>query len=434
MNNVKDFGAAGDGVTRDTTAIQKAIDAGGMVFFPPGVYLSGTLYLKSNGGLELAPGAILKASPDRTDYNADDFCPQNRVFAMEKVSGAHFITAVEQHNIVIRGSGRIDGHREAFMNEPHPQYDHVFQWPEWRPGQMIFLCECENVTLTDVELYNTPYWTCFLHGCEHVNIRGLRIYNDQRTHNGDGIDIDCCRFVTVSDCIIDSGDDCITLRGYSAPLKNPKPCEYVTITNCLLHTRCNAFRIGVGNGLVRFCTISNIIIHHSRTAICFVSQYSERSEGVGIEDISMSNLLIEAERAIVVKTHNLGPQDQPLGKPIRRISFNHLRGTVTRGSYITGNRGNPVCDVTFADVELVCAGEGDHLNAGEDRKKYIPVEYEPSAFYLENTERVRFDRVGIQWQNDSPNWKYGVSAVYSPDTETTCCRFGKPNSIHGKVS
>ena len=56
MNNVKDYGAVGDGKTKDTPAIQKAIDAGGIVFFPPGVYLSGTLYLKSNGGLDLAPG------------------------------------------------------------------------------------------------------------------------------------------------------------------------------------------------------------------------------------------------------------------------------------------------------------------------------------------------------------------------------------------
>ena len=113
MNNVRDFGAKGDGTTLDTEAIQKAIDAGGMVYFPPGIYLSGTLYLKSDGGLDLSPGAHLLASPDRKDYNADDFCEQNRVFASEQVSGAHFIVAVEQHNITIRGGGRIDGNRRA---------------------------------------------------------------------------------------------------------------------------------------------------------------------------------------------------------------------------------------------------------------------------------------------------------------------------------
>ena len=78
MNNVLDFGARGDGIAKDTAPVQAALDAGGIVFFPPGTYLCGTLYLRSNGGLELSPGAVLLACPDREDYNADDFCPQNR--------------------------------------------------------------------------------------------------------------------------------------------------------------------------------------------------------------------------------------------------------------------------------------------------------------------------------------------------------------------
>ena len=64
MTNVRDFGAVGDGISKDTAAIQQAIDAGGIVYFPPGTYLAGTLYLRSHGGLDLAPGAVLKASPD----------------------------------------------------------------------------------------------------------------------------------------------------------------------------------------------------------------------------------------------------------------------------------------------------------------------------------------------------------------------------------
>ena len=93
MRNVKDYGAKGDGITKDTAAIQRAIDDGGVVYFPPGTYISGTLYLKSGGGLHLEHGATLKASADRADYNADDFCVQNAVFTRENVSGAHFIVA-----------------------------------------------------------------------------------------------------------------------------------------------------------------------------------------------------------------------------------------------------------------------------------------------------------------------------------------------------
>ena len=84
--NVKEFGATGDGTTLDTVAIQTAIDAGGLVYFPPGVYLSGTLYLRSNGGLELSPGAILRGSPNLADYNPADFVPQNSASKAEVTS------------------------------------------------------------------------------------------------------------------------------------------------------------------------------------------------------------------------------------------------------------------------------------------------------------------------------------------------------------
>ena len=80
MHNIIDFGAVGDGVTVNTQAIQRAIDAGGTVLIPEGVFVTGTLYLKSHGGLHLAPGAVLRASTDRADYNAADYCPQNAIF------------------------------------------------------------------------------------------------------------------------------------------------------------------------------------------------------------------------------------------------------------------------------------------------------------------------------------------------------------------
>lgn len=407
MRNVKDFGAKGDGVTKDTRAIQDAIDAGGIVHFPPGVYLTGTIFLKSNGGLDLEEGAVILGSPDQEDYNADDVIPQNRAFTSEHVSGAHLIIAAEQHNIVLRG-GRIDGNRQAFMNEPHPTYSHVFAFPEWRPAQMVFFCECENVTITDMEMVNPPYWTLFLHGCEFVTIRGLRNTNDFRTHNGDGMDLDCCRFVTVSDCIIHSADDCITLRANEEPLKKKRPCEYVTISNCVLSTRCNAFRIGVGGGVVRRCTISNIVIHDTRTAVCFVSQYSVKSPGVTIEDIQMDNIRMDCKRPFVIATTPRGLRPEQ-AKVIRRIAFNNVRGTARAAGIIQGSYPGYVQDISFRDMRLDFERDEEIAPRPEDTSYGEFCQGNPpAAFFVENAQAILFRETGFTFKPDDEARTYAV--------------------------
>ena len=98
-SSVIEFGALADGVSKDTSAIQSAIEqvaktGGGTVFFPAGCYLCGTIYLDNNVHLELAPGAVLRGSPDREDYNADDFSHQNCAEPSENASGAHLIVAI----------------------------------------------------------------------------------------------------------------------------------------------------------------------------------------------------------------------------------------------------------------------------------------------------------------------------------------------------
>ena len=415
MNNVRDFGAVGDGRTLDTRAIQAALDAGGIVHFPAGTYLSGTVYLRSNGGLDLAPGAVILATPDKTQYNADDFIPENRVFATEAVSGAHLIVADKVENIVIRGGGRIDGNCASVMTEPNPEYPWVFLRPEWRMGQMLFFVNCKNVIIQDVELLNSQYWTCFLHGCEWVKIRGVRIENDSRTPNGDGIDIDCCCYVTVSDCIISSADDSITLRGNEAALGGSRPCEYVTISNCILSTRCNAFRIGVGNGLVRRCTISNIIVRDTRTAICLVSQYSKTSEGVQIEDIQFSNLRLDCARPFYIATTPRGVQEET-AKNIERISFNHVRGTARRGSVISGSRRGYVKDISFNDVRFDYQASENILPEPPPETWYSEFGKggnPPAAFFLCNAEDVQFKDAKVRFTVQDPAWKSTIMAVNS---------------------
>ena len=359
MRNIRDYGAVGDGICLDTKAIQAAIDAGGMIYLPSGTYRTGTLYLKSNGGLHLAPGAVLVASHDRQDYNADDYCPQNRVFREEKVTGAHLMTAVGQENITIEGHGTIDGQGSFWMNESHmcpgwPKPENRDYLPnENRPGQMIFLCECSNVHITDVKLVNGPYWHLFLHGCEDVFVRGLTIRGARPQWTNDGIDIDCCSHVTVSDCIIDVGDDAITLRANEEPLlHHPGICENVVISNCILHShRDYGVRIGVGSGLIRNCLLSNLDIEApTLSGIGIMGMWSSEARyATRIEQISGSGIHIRAHQAFEIF---IAPDDAQLPNRtyIRNICFSHVMLTQEAASVLRGRPDLPVQKISFSDV------------------------------------------------------------------------------------
>ena len=187
MVNVKNFGAAGDGVTDDTAAIQAALDTGEVVCFPAGIYNANTIYLRSNGGVHLEEGSVLRAIADKNKCNPDDFPPPNRVFAREHVSGAHFIIGYECENLSFSGKGTIDGNFKAVFDTDnvvglegsHPHYE----FPEWRMAQMIFFCCCRNIEMKDIRLENAQYWNCFFHGCENIHVDNVTIRGDYLVMN-----------------------------------------------------------------------------------------------------------------------------------------------------------------------------------------------------------------------------------------------------------
>ena len=141
--DVMAFGAKGDGVAKDTAALQKAIDSaaeagGGRIVVPAGKYLTGSIYLKDNVELHLEKGAVLFGSPDKADYNAAEICPQNWTSKAESNSGAHLVLAVERRNVAITGQGKIDGNCTAFLLNPDGR--------PWPGGRGCFICPrmCPN--------------------------------------------------------------------------------------------------------------------------------------------------------------------------------------------------------------------------------------------------------------------------------------------------
>lgn len=450
--NVYDYGAKGDGHTKDTQALQKAIDAchsagGGMVYAPAGRYLSGTIYLKSHVELHLSTGATIVGSPNREDYNADDVFPENEVFTRERVSGAHLIIAYLQENVSITGSGTIDGNSAQILG---PLVENTvasyryksgnFEIKDWRPGQMIFMCRSNRIAVRDVTLLNSPYWNLFLLGCDDIQIRGLTIDNPAATPNGDGIDIDCCRNVTVSDCIIRSGDDCITVRANRRPLgDHAQPSENITVTNCTLSSPTCAFRIGVGDGEIRRCTISNIVIAEARTAVNINSRYSTRQlHGVSIEQVHFSDIIANVVMPIVV---NAGPGAVPPAK-ISDISFSRFRVIASAGSQIAGTADVPLHNIRLTDFDWLICGGTDNLEFVEQIPEELSVfGYRgtdglpalPSALYGVYLHDVVFDNIRVRWEQPGAVWREGIFIEHSSGVQFKGTSLRQPQEENGSA-
>ena len=354
--DVRAYGAKGDGATKDTAAIQAAVDAcsvagGGTVEVPPGLYLSGTIYLKSNVDFHVGPGATIKGSKDKADYNAPDAFPQNSVSNAEHAFGAHLFVCLEQTNVTLRGPGTIDGNGASFVLRPDgkhlPPKD-----IRWRPSQMIHFVECRDVRVQDLHLLNPTYWTLFLHGCTHVFVRGLEIdsgrtwdsFKDVYIYQGDGIDVDCCQHVSISDCHLRTADDGITLRANGVKLKRPQDTRYVTIDNCTVSSGSCAFRIGVGNLKISDVTVSNIVIWDTRAALDFCTSWG--TNGVSYANLLFDNIAVSDCRWFLRASYH-GIK----GTDMRGIRFSNIRAKAEENSLIWGQPGHPIRDIRFTNVD-----------------------------------------------------------------------------------
>ena len=357
--NVRDFGAKGDGVAKDTAAVQQAVDAanaagGGEVLLPKGTYLCGSVFLKSGVDFHLAEGATLKGSPDPADYNAVDVAPQNsgRLGAGDNTSGGHLLLCIEQKNVTLRGPGKIDGSAGAFLRKPDGSHPKTKLEIPWRPSQMVWFVESQNIAIRDIELADAPYWSCFVYGCEDVTVERAYIHTirNPHTYNGDGLDIDSSRRVRVTDCDISTADDSLTLRADGARLKAAKDglpdCADVVVSNCTFSSDCNAIRLGVGNGRIRDCSFSGIRIVNTRYAVNAVGAWSRPEHGVDISNVTFEDVKLDAKGFCKFyykhATHSV----------FDGITFRHVRGRVREPSIFDDKPDRPFRNLRFEDVRL----------------------------------------------------------------------------------
>ena len=368
--DVTEYGARGDGKTLDTLAIQKAVDAcaargGGTVLLPAGPFLSGTIVLADNITLHLAAGATLLASPRIEDFRP--FPPEDvPLIAIDgstqnKGNGPyHLIHAAGRQNIAIEGAGTIRGNGRTYW-DPDPVKVYVSKRP--RPTPLIELVGSRKVRIENVSIEDAAGWTIHPLESEDVMIRGVRIANDDRGPNTDGINIDSSRNVIVSDTHIEAGDDCIVLKTTGRRGARPAPpTENVTITNTVCSSDDQGFKIGTESlGDFRNITFTNATIFHSPrlyrppTAAISLSMV----DGATFENVIVSNVLIrDAHTPLFLRLGNRGRgQKTPTPGVVRNVMFSNIIATGgTLASSITGLAGHPARDITLSDIDITMTG------------------------------------------------------------------------------
>ena len=311
--NVMDYGAVADTTVLSTKAFQAAVDdcaqrGGGTVIVPAGDYKCGSIFLKDNINLYLSAGATIYASRNPRDFRIGDG-PDETV----GIDGAELlIGAIDARNVSISGYGTLNCRavRETYRRSPQPEvrdsvtgrevanahkygadYRTKFRRVPPCPGAINFT-NCTDVHINGIRVVESSVWSVHLLWCDRVYLNGVYITSDPHCGvNADGLDIDGCSNVMVSDCRIETGDDAICIKTTSQN-GSSRPCRYVTVTNCVLTSSSAAFKIGTEtHSDVENITFSNSVIHNSNRGLNMIIR-----DGGTVRNVVMSNLVINTNR------------------------------------------------------------------------------------------------------------------------------------------
>src|SRR5580658_11218738 len=425
--NVRAFGAAGDGQRLDTNAVNKAIEAaaasGGTVYFPAGSYLCHSIHLKSKIAVYLDRGATIVAADSPAPGSggpAYDAAEPNPWDQYQDFGHSHFhnslIWGEGLDSISILGPGLIWGKGLSRGGREGPRAED--------PGvgnKAISLKNCRNVTLRDFSILHGGHFGILATGVDNLTIDNLIIDT-----NRDGMDVDCCRNVRISNCSVNSPwDDGICPKS-SFALGYARATENVTITNCYLT---GIYKLGMlldgtfqrfdtsekhnGNGRIKFGTESNGGFKNITVSNCVFEGCQglalETVDGAFLEDIAITNItmrgIVSAPIFLRLGSRMRGPAGVPVGR-LRRVLISNVvcsNSESSLGSILSGIPGHPIEDIQLNDIYIQHRGGGTPeaaaIHPPELENKYPePNMFGPTpshGFFLRHVKNVSVNNVEI---------------------------------------
>lgn len=442
--NILDFGAKGDGKFICTKAINKAVEqcsqsGGGTIVIPPGVFVTGTIALKSHVDLHLEPGAELLGSENMNDYKVGNathgmiFCEDATDVSISgrgtiNGNGTHFYEKDKNHVY-----DEFDKSRTRQKENYMPEGTFFTDGPLKRismPGMTIVFFHCTNVAVTGITIKDTPIWATRFGYCDGVLIDGVTIVNNILVPNSDGIHTTVSRNIRISNCNIFAGDDAIVVTGFPKDEETPGfnsadqdahtygnktiYAENVIVTNCQLKSSSAGIRIGYGQHPIRRCTFSNIVIYDSHRGIGIFAH-----DASNIEDLIFTDIIIETR----LRNGQWWGHGEPIhlscisrfegraAGQIKNVQFNNINAIGEQGILVFGQKESPMENIQFNNVHLqMRKGKETMGYAGNfDLRPATPkamqiFEHDIPGLYAQYVNKLDIHNFDLSWGADLPEF------------------------------